>query len=397
LIATGLLVLAALVLATIRVVPEPSFWLQLLRAAAEAALVGGLADWFAVTALFRRPLGLPIPHTAIIPRNKDRIGEGLGSFVAENFLRPDLVAERLAKLDAAAGVGRWMANPHNAEKTAGWLVSLLPHVLQSFEDHEVRRFLQRVLEEQSTTFDLQPAVTQLLHLFVAGEPFSRALAESLILIRGYLLAEQDRIYRAVMDRSAWWVPRTVDRRIAEAIIRGVAELLDELMEPSHPTRLKFDAALISLIDRLAQSQDFGQMVAGVRDQLMRHEPVRSYLQSIWDGLNRSLLHDLARPDSTFRRAVSGALVSFGGALEAEPEMRRGVNDWIQDVAARAVGPWRMEIGAFIADIVHRWDATTVVERLELTVGRDLQYIRINGTIVGAMVGCMLFLAGRLLP
>jgi uncharacterized membrane-anchored protein YjiN (DUF445 family) len=389
--AGSLLGLAALTLGATHLLADAGIGIRLLRAAAEAALVGGLADWFAVTALFRRPLGLPIPHTAIIPRNKDRIGEGLGQFVAGNFLRPDLVAERLRRIDAAQRLGTWLSASRNADRLTGWMVKLVPQLLRSLEDRSLREFLYRALAEQTGSAAFGPAAARVLTLLIKGEPFALFLSEALQTARGYLLQQAFAIRIAVKERSSWWVPNKVDERIAEAIITGIGELLEELADPESSARRKLDAALAELVERLGTSQDFAGTMARLRADILRHEAVRHYAETVMEGFRRILLDDLMLPNSPLRTALAGSLSSIGTALQSDAAMRQQANDWIEAAAVGLVDPWRGQIGAFIADVVRGWDAAMVVDRIELAVGRDLQYIRINGTVVGALVGCLLFL------
>ena len=396
-LAGSLLGLAALTLGATHLIADANFTLRLVRAAAEAALVGGLADWFAVTALFRRPLGLPIPHTAIIPRNKDRIGEGLGQFVAGNFLRPDLVAERLRRIDAAHRLGAWLSAPEHADRLTGWAIKLVPQLLRSLEDRSLREFLYRAVTEQSGTADFGPVAARLLSLFIKGEPFAYFLSEALHTAHTYLLQQDATIRLAVKERSAWWVPSKVDERIAAAIMSGISELLTELADPYSAARHRLDDALAELVERLGASQDFAGTISRLRLEILRHEAVRRYAEAVLAGFRRILLEDLVRPNSPLRAALSGALTSIGAALQSDLAMRQQANDWIEAAAVGLVDPWRGQIGAFIADVVRGWDASMVVDRIELAVGRDLQYIRINGTVVGALVGCLLFLLEHAFP
>jgi uncharacterized membrane-anchored protein YjiN (DUF445 family) len=344
-----------------------------------------------VTALFRRPLGLPIPHTAIIPRNKDRIGEGLGQFVAGNFLRPDLVAERLRRIDAAGRLGSWLGASENAERLLGGAITLVPRMLHSLEDRGLRELLFRALNEQAAGIELGPLAARLLGLFVRGEAFTRLLAVLVEAARGYLRQQDFAIRLAVRERSAWWVPKQVDERIAAAIIAAVDDLLGDLADPASEARQKLDAVLAGQVERLAASQDFAGTLARLRGEFLQHAAVRQYVEAVLAGFRRILLDDLVRADSPFRAALAGGLASIGTALQSDAEMRVQANQWIEAAAIRLVDPWRSQIGAFIADVVRGWDAGVVVDRIELAVGRDLQYIRINGTVVGALVGCLLFL------
>lgn len=390
--ATGLLLLALLLFLATHAVAEPGFALLLLQAGSEAALVGGLADWFAVTALFRRPLGLPIPHTALIPRNKDRIGEGLGSFVERNFLAPDLVVEKLRSLDIAGIVGRWLARPENARPVAERITLAVPVVISSIDDEEVRQFVRRALKEQLDAVDLAPLLAKVLRMLTESGQHQKLFDEGLKIARRVLLENQDRIYELVEEKSRWWVPKAIDRRIAEALISGAVDLLGDLADPDHDARRRFDRAVEEGIEKLATSPVAAAKVAAVKQQVLSNPAVENYLETIWELLRRRVLADAAAEHSHLRRALCRGIGAIAGSLAEDAHMRERVNRRLEKMVVGLVVPARKEIGTFIADVVKSWDARTVSDRLELEVGRDLQYIRVNGTLVGALVGCVLFLA-----
>ncbi|HET8726451.1 MAG TPA: DUF445 domain-containing protein [Alphaproteobacteria bacterium] len=391
LFATGLLIVAALIFVLTLTVEVPGFWTLLVQAGAEAAMVGGLADWFAVTALFRRPLGLPIPHTALVPRNKDRIGVGLGSFVERNFLHPDLVVDRLRSLDVAALAGRWLARPESADLVAGRIVAAVPVVVNSIDDDEVRHFIRRALHEQLDAVDLAPFLSKVLAVLTENRQHQALFDQALKIARRLLLENEERIYEIVGEKSRWWVPRSVDRRLAEALVSGMVDLLGDLTDPDHEARRRFDQAVEQIVERLATSPEAAARVAAIKTEVLTNPAVEEYLGSVWELLKRLVLDDVAAADSQLHRAIARGTRSLGGALVDDQHMRKRVNRRIEKMVIGAVVPARAEIGAFIADVVRSWDARTVAERLELEVGRDLQYIRINGTLVGALVGCAIFL------
>ncbi|HEY8352954.1 MAG TPA: DUF445 domain-containing protein [Sphingomonadales bacterium] len=395
-LATGLLLfMAALWLAT-RLVPDPGFLVLLVRAGAEAAMVGGLADWFAVTALFRHPLGIPIPHTAIVPRSKDRIGEGLGQFVERNFLDPELVANRLQGLDIAGRLGRWLSNPDSAEKLAGRITGALPHMLDSITSRALRRFFSRALKDQLERVDLAPILGRGLAFLRETDRHHQLFDYLLRATAEYIDEEQERIYEMVEARSHWWIPKTIDRRIAAALINGILDLLEELSDPEHSLRLRFDGAVDQLIHDLCHSPEMREKVRRVKDELLENPETQNYLNRLWDELRKRILTAAENEDSDMRHILARAIRSVGHALLRDTSSAERLNDWIARMAREFVTPWRHEIGDFIADVVKSWDGRSVAQRIELGVGRDLQYIRINGTLVGALVGCMLFLISHLL-
>jgi uncharacterized membrane-anchored protein YjiN (DUF445 family) len=393
--ATGLLLLAAAIFLATGAVGSRGFWLGLLHAGAEAALVGGLADWFAVTALFRHPLGLPIPHTAVLPRSKDRIGEGLGRFVERNFLAPEILAAKLRQLEPSRRIADWLAEPMNARRVAEQVADGLPHLVRSLEDRELRDFAARSFREQLREADLAPFLGQAVRLLTTSGQFDALLDRALDAAQRAVLTHADRLYAMVTERSRWWVPKTVDRRIAENIIDGILALIGELRLPGSETRAEFHRGAERMAERLIASPEWRQRIAETKDRLLEQPQVQAWLLAVWDELRRIVLEDLASPASRTREALHAGLLSLGRTLDADPAMQQRIDGAIEHVAL-AVVPWRGQIAALIAEVVRGWDAETVTARLELAVGSDLQYIRMNGTLVGAVVGCVLFLVARFL-
>ena len=391
-VATLLLVLMAAIFLSTKMVEDPSFWILLIRAGAEAAMVGGLADWFAVTALFRRPLGLPIPHTAVIPANKDRIGAGLGIFVERNFLDPDLVTAKLRSLAPSQRLGAWLAKAENAEKLAERLAAAVPALVESLSDREVRGFLARALDRQLGSIDLSAFLGRGLEILRESDRHHDLFDQIVRSARQYLVDHQGRIYEAVEDRSRWWVPKGIDRRVAEALIGGTADLLEELLQRGHPVRRQFEGSLDRLTEELRTDPDRRAQVAALQAELLSNPRTQAYLGEVWGELRRIILRDAAAGrDSLLLKALAGGLQSLGQALAADREMQARVDRGIEDAAKSWVLPWRHEIGHFIAEVVKSWDGRTVADRVETAVGRDLQYIRINGTLVGGLVGIAIFL------
>ena len=389
--ATGLLLFMAALLVALKFVPEPGFWVQLLRAMSEAAVVGALADWFAVTALFRRPLGLPIPHTAIIPRNKDRIGEGLGRFVERNFLDPDLVAAKVRSADPAARLVRWLRVPGNTEAIADRVAGSLPGLIRSVEDRELRNFFVQAQGERLKAIEVAPKLGRLIDLLLAGG-HQQALIERLVSAAlDYVERNESRFELLISERSGWWIPRTVDQRVAHAVSSGVRELLGELLEPASHARIRLEMAIESLAADLQSDPETQAKVEAAKHQLLQQPEIQAWLGRIWDEMRSAALSDLSGADGRVRTVVATALRSIGPSLESDPVMRTRLNVAIESLAMRLVVPWRRGIGHFISEVVRSWDTRTVTERLELAVGSDLQYVRISGTLVAALVGTSLFL------
>ena len=391
LIATALLGAMATIFLATNVVPEAGFWILLVRATAEAAVVGALADWFAVTALFRRPLGLPIPHTAIVPKSKDRIGEGLAAFIERNFLTPELVKAKLRAIDVARLFAEWLSCPANADAVADRLVRVVPYLLGAVEDRDIRDFIGNTVGRQLSAIDLAPILGRAITVLMADGVHERLLDRFLNLCREFLTNREDQLYAAAeIQRRRWWIPKAVNRQIAKAIVGGVIEIISNLRDPGSGPRQNLLRGIERLAQELCTSTEYRAHVEDAKLRLLEDPETRSWLSSIWDILERALQEDLASSTSRMRQTFAVAARSLGQDLLAKPEMRDRLNHTIEALATEAI-PWRERLAQFIIEVVRQWDTKSFTERLELVVGRDLQYIRINGTLVGGLVGCLLYL------
>ncbi len=396
LIATVLLgAMAALFIST-TLAPQPGFWILLVRATAEAALVGGLADWFAVTALFRQPLGLPIPHTAILPRNKDRIGEGLAIFIERNFLSPDILRAKLRSIDPARLVADWLSMPANANAIARRLIRVLPHMINAIDDHDFRVFIGESLGQHLADIELAPLLGRAIAVLGANGLHETLLDRLLDFCREFLEQREEQLYVAAeAQRRRWWIPKAINRQIARAIIGGVKELLSNLREPDTPARRKLLREIERLAEELRNSPVYRARVEEAKVRLLEDMEVKAWLGSVWGGIKRVLLSDLASPQSRMDHALGAVICSLGHHLRADAAMRKRVNRTIEAMALEVV-PWRAGLAQFLIEVVRQWDTSSFTNRIELVVGSDLQYIRITGTLVGGLVGCLLYLVSAAL-
>ncbi|MDR3440925.1 DUF445 domain-containing protein [Telmatospirillum sp.] len=384
-IATGLLLLMATVLVLARANQSIHPALAYVAAFAEAALVGGLADWFAVTALFRHPLGLPIPHTAVVPRNKDRIGDSLGNFVANNFLSPDVLLPKLKTLDVARRLADWLGREDHARLAAKRLAAAVPPLIAALQDEPVRQMLSNAALRRLHGIAAAPLMSRILTILVAGGQHLALFDIGLAAARQFVAENQESIRRSINEKSSWWVPEWIDSRLAKRILVGVEETLDEMAAADHPWRLQFQSSVESLIDRLAHAPETQARAETLKEELIAHPEVQAYLASLWTETKQMLLTDLAGGDRV-ERALAGALSGLAVHLVEDGRLRDLVNSWAVRIIFFMVVPNRQRLGNFMAGVVHGWDARTVVGKLELQFGRDLQYIRVNGTLVGGLVG-----------
>ena len=391
LIATSLLgAMAALFIST-TLAPQPGFWILLVRATAEAALVGGLADWFAVTALFRQPLGLPIPRTAILPRNKDRIGEGLAIFIERNFLSPDILRAKLRSIDPARLIADWLSTPANAEAIARRVVRMLPHLIDAIDDRDFRVFIGEALGRHLADIELAPLLGRAIAVLTANG-FHETLLDRLVdFCREFLEQREEQLYMAAeAQRRRWWIPKAINRQIARAIISGVKELLAKLRESGTPARRNLLREIEGLAAQLRTSPVYRARLEEAKLRLLEDVEVKAWLDSVWGEIERVLLTDLGSPQSRTDQALGAAICSLGHHLRADKAMRKRVNRTIEAMALEVV-PWRTGLAQFLIEVVRQWDVGSFTNRIELVVGRDLQYIRITGTLVGGLVGCLLYL------
>lgn len=391
-IATGLLLVAAVVYAatTWWEANDAPGWVGYLRAAAEAGMIGGLADWFAVTALFRHPLGIPIPHTAIIPRKKDQLGESLSTFVGENFLLESTVRQRVDRIDVAGRVGAWVSQRANAERATAEIAAVLSGALTVVRDDHLRASLEFALMRRAAVTDVSRPLGRLLGQVVADGGHHGLVDVIVESTWTWIKDNRETVLRVVKGQAPTWSPTFVDdavsRRVYDEVLRTAAEVR---ADPHHRIRATFDRLLAQLAVDLQQDPDTIARVQRAKDGLLTHPEARRVLDDLWSSLRDTLAELVEDPDSGLRQQVTDQLVALGDRLVAEPTLRDRVNGWAQDAAAHVVVGYRDQITSIITDTVEAWDAEETSARVEVQVGRDLQFIRINGFVVGALVGVIL--------
>ena len=392
--ATLLLVLMAAIYVALRRAPASWIWAPYLSAFAEAGMVGACADWFAVVALFRRPLGLPIPHTAVIPENKRRIGAAMGRFITNNFLSPRVAIARLASVDFASLAARWLADERHARAVASAAARAIPYTLDLVPKAPIDEWVAFAARRGIEAVPFAPLASRGLSILWAEGAGQMLLDQSLDLVEAALERNKTAIVRAVSQKSSRWIPKWVDDMIAAKVINGLAETLREARDPDHPWRDEANALIRKWIDALAHDPDVRAKGEALKQEILSHPVFAEQARGLWEELERGLREDLPRHTEQivgWLAALSGAL---GRWLEEDPARRARINRRLRLLALRTILPRRAEIGGYIAAVVDNWDTATLVNRLELQVGRDLQYIRINGTLVGGLVGLTIFTLSR---
>jgi uncharacterized membrane-anchored protein YjiN (DUF445 family) len=396
-LATGLLVFVSLVF-VIAVLFEPRYpWLGFVRATAEAAMVGAIADWFAVTALFRHPLGLPIPHTAIIPRRKDSIGASIGRFVQENFLSEEVIRGRLRTIDIAQQGAHWMSRPTISARLADLLTAGIAGALQVVNDADVQALIERGVVSRIRSIRIAPLLGRMLSL-VLSDQRQAELLYGLIAFTARMLEQNKAAIRERISREIpWWLPRSIDKEIYRRLFDAVETMLHEVsQDPSHPLHAQFDAVVRQLIVDLQSNPDMIAKGEAIKEELLQHPIVRDVAASLWMDLKALMRDQSAQRDSELRQTIQRAIIQLGALILRDEALRAKVNQWAEQIVLYAIREYGDAVAQLIEQTVRNWDAETTAHKLELQIGKDLQYIRINGTVVGGIAGLLIYSASLLI-
>jgi uncharacterized membrane-anchored protein YjiN (DUF445 family) len=389
LIATGLLLAMAAVFLASRAYDQRWPALGFVRAFAEAAMVGGLADWFAVTALFRHPLGLPIPHTAIIPRNKDRIGDTLATFLRDNFLIPRVVARRMIRLDIAGAAGLWLSNPLARDgRIARGASTMTINMLQALDQQRLGGIVRGMLGKRLADLDVAPLLGQALTAAIA-EGRHLPLLDGIVRWAARVLEANDQVIRTMVHDRAGSILRWtgLDETLSNKIIAGLNGLLSDMADnPEHPLRAKAEEGLATLAHDLMHSPEMQARVEGIKAEIIANPAMQRWLDGVWEQARVGLMNMARDPDRVMQGPIGDALRQLGDTLGREPLLRATINRFVRRAVVGIAADYGDNIVRLVSETVKGWDADTITSRLENAVGRDLQYIRINGTLVGGLVG-----------
>ncbi len=394
--ATGLLVAMALLFAVARMLETAHPGWGYVRSFAESAMVGGLADWFAVTALFRHPLGIPIPHTAIIPRNKDRIGDSLAAFLRDNFLVPHVVARRMQRLDLAGAAGRFLADPailsggERGRLRAG-ASRLIADLVASLDGERIGAMLRAAATQRLTALDVAPILGGALGAAIGRERHVALIDSAIDWLGRTLIANEDTM-RDMIRRRAGSVLRWtgLDETLATKILDGLYRLIEEVAaDPHHPLRDKAVEGLTDFAARLREDPRTRARVNALKDEIVASHAVAAWLDGLWGQARVALLRGARDPQAAMAGRLGEALAQLGQALQREPRLARTLNRFARRAVVGIAAAYGDGIVRLVSDTVRSWDSRTVTGRLEQAVGRDLQYIRVNGTLVGGLVGLVL--------
>ena len=387
--ATGLLVLMAVLFFTTRAYEDQYPALAWAKAFAEAAMVGGLADWFAVTALFRRPLGLPIPHTGIIPRNKDRIGEALAAFINENFLTPSVIARRMRNIDIAGAAGRFLSTPAGeGSRIRQGASRLIADIFEGLDDERLGGIVKGAIAQRVQKMEVAPLLGHALASAI-NEDRHVPMLEAAIRWMSRALEANEELIRQMVHKKANWALKLagLDAKLADAILDGLRKLTTEMStDPAHPVRVKVEEALAQLANDLQTNPETRAKVEEMKEQLLANRSVALWIDAIWQRGREAIIRAARNPDAAMAGKLGELLRATGSSLEEDPQIRSAINQFVRRAAAGMAQTYGSSIVKLVSETIRSWDARTVTARLESAVGRDLQYIRINGTLVGGLVG-----------
>jgi len=389
---------AAVYLACLLLADEPDAgWVGYIKAAAEAGMVGGIADWFAVTALFRRPLGLPIPHTALIRRKKDQLGESLGDFVGENFLAPEVVLGRLDAARIPARAGAWLARPANAERVAAEAAHLAQGMLAVLRDDDVQELIDAMIVRRIGEPEWGPPIGQVLTELLAEDrqlPLIDLLCDR---AHEWALGSADTIERVVLRDAPTWSPKFVDLLVGDKIHRELVEFTAKVREdPDHEVRRAMNRFLTDFADDLQHDLGTRAKVERVKTEIMGRKEISQAAEASWRLAKKAIVDAAEDPQSALRRKLVEYAMRIGVRLRDDARSRARVDRWLADATVFVLENYGTEATALISDTVARWDGDEASRKIELQAGRDLQFIRINGTVVGALAGAVIHLVSQLI-
>ena len=386
-LAVGLLALAAVVY--VLTLDQDGF-LGFVNAGAEASMVGAIADWFAVTALFKHPLGLPIPHTALVPKRKDELGKGLEEFFGENFLQETIIRDRVAAATISMRLGEWLSQPHNARRVVDEVADVASIGLARVKDEHIAELVESVLVPRFREEPIAPLLGTFVVEVVRDDLHHGVVDLALEELHRWLVDNPDTFTEVLSERAPWWAPTRLNEAVTGRLHTEAVRWLEDIRnDPRHHAREAFDSVLAQLGQDLLFDPETQERAEGLKMRLLEHPQFTTTGISLWNGLRRALLQALRDPAGPVRDRLQQELVAFADRLTVDEPLRARMDGLAADAAVFAVDRYGAELTAVITHTIERWDGKEAARRIELHVGRDLQFIRINGTIVGGLVGVLI--------
>ena len=400
-VATGLLLVAAAIYFACRWAEaqpgEMATWVGFVRAAAEAGMIGGLADWFAVTALFRKPLGLPIPHTAIVRNKKDQIGESLSGFVGENFLNAELITQKVRAAGIPDRAGEWLSQPENAEKVSSEAGRLTANIVRALDPKDAEAVINTMLIDKLAQPEWAPPAGRLLEQLIEEGRTEPVVDELVQWLHRKALGSEALITRILDERLPTWAPQFLNDVVGDKVYRELVQWTSAVStDPNHEARHAIRRFLNNLARDLQEDPTMIQRVEDMKHDIMGSTPVQGLASALWASTSTTLIDAAENPDSLLRQKVAELAVSWGNNLRSDAELRESLDRRITGAAAFLADNYANEVTSIISETVERWDADEASDKIELMVGKDLQYIRLNGTVVGALAGLLIYTVSHLI-
>lgn len=396
-LATGLLILVSFVYLVSAYFESYYYWVSYINATSEAAMVGAVADWFAVTALFQHPLGLKIPHTAIIPRRKDDIASQFGEFVQHNFLSETVIAEKIRSMDLSRRVARWISEPENARAIAEQVTAGLAGVVKVINDDDIQLMIETKVRDKIRTTSFAPIIGDLLSFITSGRR-QQDLFDGAVSMGMYLLEDSDGDIRdKVQQETPWWFPSSVDKAIYVRIVRSVSKMLYEMqVDIYHPLRVRLVKMMNEFMEDLKHSEDIRRKETAIKEDLLNAPAVIDFTGSLWHDIKELLVQQSEKPDAELKQAIEQSVIKFGHSILEDDKLAEKIDGWAEDSARYLINTYGHEVASLISDTIETWDPGATSERIEEQIGKDLQFIRINGTVVGGLVGLSIHTARELI-
>lgn len=389
-LALSLLLLATLIYIAASMFVDHAVWVGFIKATAEAAMVGAIADWFAVTALFKHPLGLKIPHTAIIPNRQNAIAQQFGAFVQDNFLSEDVISLKIRSMNLSHRIAAWIVEEENAKAVAQQITAGLAGAVRVMNDQDIQTMIEKNVETRIRDTSFAPIIGELLSFVTSGRR-QQELFDAAVNLGLYLLEDSDRdIKERVEQETPWWFPGSVDKAIYKRIVRSVSKMLYELqVDVLHPVRRRMVEMMNQFMDDLKHSPDIAEKEKSIKEDILRESTVRDFTTSLWADIKRTLLDQSEDPDGELTKAIEDSVMKFGQSILEDELLAAKIDGWAQDSGRYLIRTYGHEVADLISGTIESWDPQATSERIEIQIGKDLQFIRINGTVIGGLAGLVI--------
>lgn len=386
-LASGLLLLVTFVYIIASIFSSLHAAIPYIQATAEAAMIGALADWFAVTALFRYPMGIKIPHTAIIPNRKDSIADQFGVFVQQNFLSEDVITEKIRSIDLSQRVANWLIEPENSRAVAEQITDGIAGVVKVMNDKDIQSMIERKLEGKIRDTSFAPLIGDVLTFLTSGKRQQAAFDAGVKIALGVLEDSDDQLREKIQQETPWWFPGSLDKAVYRKIMRSTSKALYEMqVDIFHPMRVRLVQMSNEFMEDLKHSEEIKEKEISIKEDLLKQVAVRDFTGSLWNDIKTALLEQSESPDAELKTAIQHAVERFGQTILEDQQLASKINGWAEDSSRYLINNYGHEVAKLITQTIEAWDPKSTSKRIEIQIGKDLQFIRINGTVVGGLAG-----------